>query len=54
MIEYKARVYSNGDKYWFLKGIEYTEEEFKTKMGLTPCTKRVTIDGVEYELKEVK
>ena len=41
--------YTSGRKYWYLKGVELTEKEFLQRKK--PCTgKKVTIDGVEYEL----
>ena len=41
--------YSNGNKFWYLEGVKFTEKEFLQKQK--PCTgKKVTIDGVDYEL----
>ena len=41
--------YANGDKEWYLKGVELSEKEFLQRKK--PCTgKKVTIDGVDYEL----
>ena len=39
----------NGTKYWYIEGKELTEKEFLQRKK--PCVgKKVTIDGVEYEL----
>ena len=48
--------YSNGSKFWFLNGIEYSEQEFNEKMNPTPtCNgKVVTIDGKKYKLTEIQ
>jgi len=45
--------YASGTKSWYIEGVEYTEEEFNKKTNLV-CNKIVTIDGIEYELKERK
>ena len=51
-----AIVWSNGTKFWCLEGERLTEEEYNTRMNLTPsCNgKVVTIDGKQYKLKEVE
>ena len=41
---------ANGDKFWYLNGKHLTEQEFNDR---GKCNKVVTIDGVDYELKEV-
>jgi hypothetical protein len=46
--------HSDGDKEWYLNGIELTEEEFNERTN--PCTinnKTVEIDGTKYKLMEV-
>jgi len=45
--------YANGDKSYYIEDVKYTEEEFNKKINPI-CNKAVTIDGVEYELKERK
>ena len=42
--------WADGTKYWYLNGVELTEKEFNAR---NKCNKIVTIDGVDYELKEV-
>lgn len=54
-----AIVYREGhEKRWYIEGVELSESEFnrtvKRLKSLEECSKRVTIDGVEYELVEVK
>jgi len=46
--------YANGDKYYYIEDVEYSEEEFNKKINPPKCNKTVTIDGIEYELKERK
>ena len=41
----------DGSKAWYLNDKELTEKEFNAR---NKCNKVVTIDGVDYELKEVK
>ena len=39
----------SGTKYWYIEGANLTEEEFLQKQK--PCSgKKITIDGIEYEL----
>ena len=46
--------FSNGAKEWHLDGKELTEEEHRKATSKPTCAgKVVTIDGVEYTLKEV-
>ena len=41
--------YANGDKRWYIEGNKLTEKEFLARSK--PCSgKKVTVDGVEYEL----
>ena len=41
--------YADGSKEWFIEGNELTEKEFLQRKK--PCSgKKVTIDGVDYEL----
>ena len=41
--------YADGDKRWYLEGVKFTEKEFLQKQK--PCSgKKITIDGIEYEL----
>ena len=41
--------FASGTKYWYLEGVELTEKEFLQRKK--PCSgKKVTIDGVDYEL----
>ena len=41
---------SNGDKAWYIKDKQLTEEEFNNRKK--PCIgKKVVIDGIEYTLK---
>ena len=51
-----AMDFSDGEKYWYLDGKEYTEQEHKevTKPRCKVESKVVEIDGIKYELKEVK
>ena len=42
--------YADGSKSWYIDDVELTEKEFKAR---NKCNKIVTIDGVDYELKEV-
>ena len=45
----------NGTKKWYLNGEQVTEEEHKRRTSKATCAgKVVKIDGIEYELKEVK
>jgi hypothetical protein len=44
--------FSDGDKSYYIEGKQYSEEEFNKKITPPKCNKVVTIDGVEYELKE--
>ena len=45
---------SGGTKYWYLDGKELTEEEHRKVTSKPSCDgKVVTVDGVEYTLKEV-
>ncbi len=49
-IEYTVKVDTNGYKYWFIEGVEYTEEEFNQKTN--NCDgKTVVIESKEYTLK---
>ena len=41
---------SNGDKYWYLEGKEFTETEFRQR-NRPGIGKKVTVDGIDYELK---
>ncbi len=54
MIEYTVRVDDDGNRYWFLNGKEYTEEEFLKKTKV----KELTIAEIEsllgYTIKVVK
>jgi hypothetical protein len=47
--------YADGDRYWYLNGEEYTEEEFNKK---TAKVKELTIAEIEkllgYQIKVVK
>ena len=78
MIEYKVKVWSNGNKEWYLhgrrhredgpavecvsgykewwlRGEELAEDEFNNRIDeCSKCNKVVTIDGVDYQLVEVK
>ena len=46
--------YSDGAKSWYLDGERLTEEEHRKATSKSSCDgKVVTIDGVEYTLKEV-
>ena len=41
--------YADGTKEWYLEGEELTEEQFLKRKK--PCSgKKITVDGVEYEL----
>jgi len=43
--------YANGTKYWYIEGVEYSEEQFNQKVNPRPCVgKKVTVDGIEYTL----
>ena len=47
---------SGGDKAWYLNGKEYTEQEHKEATN-SKCKvegKVVEIDGIKYELRDVK
>jgi len=46
--------YANGDKFWYLNGEQYSEQEFNKKMKPTPtCNgKVVMIEGKKYKLVE--
>ncbi|MCJ8336109.1 MAG: hypothetical protein MJH10_18045 [Epibacterium sp.] len=47
--------FASGDKLWYLNGKKVTEEEHKRRTSKAPCQgKVVEIDGVKYELKELK
>jgi hypothetical protein len=46
--------WANGDKSWYIEDVWYSEEEFNKKINPSKCNKVVTIDGVDYELKERK
>ena len=47
--------WANGCKSWWLNDEEVTEEEHKRRTSKATCAgKVVKIDGIEYELKEVK
>ena len=49
-IEYKVKVYANGNKEWFLNGERHSEEQFNKKMK-KPCENKVVeIDGIKYKL----
>ena len=44
--------YADGDKYWYLDGVEYTESEFNAKMNPGSYEGReIEIDGITYTLK---
>ena len=48
-----ALEYTDGTKFWYLDGEQYTESEWEAKVSADthPCAgKTVVIDGVEYEL----
>jgi hypothetical protein len=49
-----ALEYSDGTKSWYIEDVWYSEEEFNKKINPSKCNKVVTIDGVDYELKERK
>ena len=44
--------YSNGEKYWYVEGKEYSENDFNNLFSKAkPCSgKVVVIDGIEYTL----
>ena len=48
--------YACGDKYWYIDGKEYTEEEFNVKIN--PVAKELTVSELEkilgYTIKIVK
>ena len=47
--------WDDGSKCWYLNGEKVTEEEHKKLTSKAPCQgKLVEIDGVKYELKELK
>ena len=45
--------YADGDKSWFLNGVELTEEEFLVKTKKSCEGKIVEVDGVKYRLTAV-
>ena len=48
MIEYTVKVYDNGDKSWYINGVQYTEEEHYNK--LNPKAKELTMEELVKEL----
>ena len=47
--------YSDGAKYWYVEGKKLTEQQFKALTSKPTCSgKIVEIDGIKYQLKEVK
>ena len=45
---------ANGDKYWYIEGMEYTEKEFNKKMNKTCNGKIIEIDGIKYMLTQME
>ena len=46
---------SNGYKAWYVEGNKLTEQQFKALTSKPTCSgKIVEIDGIKYQLKEVK
>lgn len=47
--------YANGDKYWYIEGKRLSEAEFNSRVKSETCDgKVVEIDGIKYQLKEIK